>query len=152
MILSPDILATIFAHAAADYPNECCGAVWRVTEDGGERWEATRQTNVQNRLHAEDPRRYPRDARTAYTIDPKELLRMNRRAEEPGQHLALLYHSHPDHDAYFSKEDVAFAAPFGEPAYPGTAYLVVSVREGKVMDHKCFVWDTAQERYVEGEC
>jgi [CysO sulfur-carrier protein]-S-L-cysteine hydrolase len=162
--MTEDILRQIFDHARAEYPNECCGAVWRVAgsaavqaarqQDAGGtgRWEVMRCTNIQNKLHAQDPQRYPRDARTAYTIHPKELLAINRRAEEPGQHLAILYHSHPDHDAYFSSEDVYFAAPFGEPAYPDTAYMVISVRQGEVRDHKCFVWDESRVRYVEGDC
>ncbi|MFN8499804.1 MAG: M67 family metallopeptidase [Anaerolineae bacterium] len=152
LILPDEVRDAIYAHAHDDYPNECCGGVWRVGDGDGAAWEVARYTNVQDELHGRDPERYPRRARTAYTIAAKELLAINRRVEEPGQRLAILYHSHPDHDAYFSEEDVYFAAPLGEPGYPGTAYLVVSVRGGEVRGHRCFVWSDDQEQFIEQAC
>ncbi len=152
MTLPPDMLAAVYAHGQDEYPFECCGAIWRVDGPAGQLWEAVRCTNAQNELHAREPDRFPRDARTAYTISARELLAIHRRAEEPGQNLVLLYHSHPDADAYFSCEDVAMAAPFGEPSYPGVAYLVVSVRGGQAVAHRCFAWDAAAGRYVEAGC
>lgn len=149
MTLPPDILAAVYAHAEADYPNECCGAIWRVDGLAEHRWEAMRCTNDANALHAADPIRFPRTARTAYVISGREVLRINHRIEEPGQRLAFLYHSHPDHDAYFSAEDLAMAAPYGEPSYPDTVHLIVSVRQGRAVGHRCFAWDTAARRYVD---
>jgi len=152
MMLPSDILAAVYAHAQEEYPFECCGAIWQVDDPAGPRWEALRCTNAQNELHAREPDRYPRDARTAYVISARELLAIHRRAEERGQRLAWLYHSHPDADAYFSDEDVAMAAPFDEPSYPGVAYLVVSVRGGRAVTDRCFDWATAACRYVESDC
>ena len=151
-LLPDDVREAIYAHARQDYPNECCGGVWRVGEDDRATWEVVRYTNVQDELHARDPARYPRTARTAYTIAAKELLAINRRVEAPGQRLAILYHSHPDHDAYFSDEDLYFAAPLGEPGYPGTDYLVVSVRDGEVRGHRCFAWSEEQGEFIEQAC
>ncbi len=150
--LPDDVRAAIYDHAAEEYPNECCGAVWLVGDDGNATWEVARYTNVQDDMHARDPQRYPRTARTAYLIAPKELLAINRRVEEPSQRLAMLYHSHPDHDAYFSEEDVYFAAPMGEPGYPGTVYLVVSVRGGNPQGHRCFGWSEDEGRFIEQAC
>ncbi|MFN8471438.1 MAG: M67 family metallopeptidase [Anaerolineae bacterium] len=149
----PDgVREAIYAHAREDYPNECCGAVWLVGDEGSLTWEVVRCTNVQDEMHARDPEHFPRTARTAYTIAAKELLAINRRAEEPGQRLAILYHSHPDHDAYFSDEDVYFAAPLGEPGYPGTSYLVVSVRGGEVQGHRCFGWSDDKGQFIDQAC
>lgn len=152
MLLPAAVLEAVYRHAEADYPYECCGALWLVHDAQGERWEVMPCVNIQNELHAQDPRRFPRDARTAYTIAPRELLAINRRAEEDGQTLAVLYHSHPDHAAYFSQEDLAFAAPFGEPAYPGTTYMVISVRQGKVQGHRCFHWNETSSGYEDVTC
>ncbi len=149
----PDhILTAIYAHVSEEYPNECCGGVWLVGDGSDSTWEVARYTNVQDEMHARDPERYPRTARTAYLIAAKELLAINRRAEEPGQRLAILYHSHPDHAAYFSDEDVYFAAPMGEPGYPGTVYMVVSVRNGDVQGHRCFGWSDDKGQFIEQAC
>lgn len=152
MILPPDIVAAIYAHAQDEYPYECCGAIWQVDGPAGQRWEVMRCTNEANDLHAADPHRFPRDARTAYMISGREVLAINRRLDVAGQRLAFLYHSHPDHDAYFSREDVAMAAPYGEPSYPDTLHLVVSVRQGRAVGHRCFAWDDSARRFVEAGC
>jgi proteasome lid subunit RPN8/RPN11 len=54
----------------------------------------------------------------------------------------VLYHSHPEHDAYFSEEDTRMALFDGEtPIYPETSYLVVSVYDKKVRDQALFSWN-----------
>ena len=137
--------AAITAHAEADYPEEACGFVFGP----GPRLEVVRMQNIQNRLHQEDPASSPRDARTAYCFDPREMLRVLEERERAGMPLRAIYHSHPEHDAYFSEMDSAAAAPFGEPSYPGVTYLVASVRRGKVVDLKAFDWSEAAGKYVE---
>ena len=69
--------------------------------------------NIQNKLHALDPLTYPRTAVIAYTMDPLELdnvIRLKRKTS--ATRLKAFYHSHPNHDAYFSAEDRAFAYSF----------------------------------------
>ena len=127
LVLSETVLATIAEHALETYPEECCGVI--LGGDGGE--EVHRLENIQNRLHATDPETFPRDARTAYTLDPRELETVLEQAERRGLAFKALYHSHPDHDAYFSAEDKACATPFGEPTYPDTAQIVISVMGGE---------------------
>jgi hypothetical protein len=51
--------------------------------------------------------------------------------------------------AYFSEEDQGAATFFGEPAYPGVSYLVVSVAQGEVGSRKGFAWDAATKRFAE---
>ena len=87
--------------------------------------------NIQNELHAKDPQRYPRDARTAYYIDPKDLLRIGE-LEREGFDVAVIYHSHIDAGAYFSETDRRKALVGGEPAYPAATYVVISVVAGQV--------------------
>lgn len=152
MRLPDEIVSAVYAHAEDDYPRECCGAIWLTEGPVGNAWEVMRCANAQDELHARDPQRFPRDARIAYAISPQELLAINRRADTPGERLAVLYHSHPDADAYFSAEDLYFAAPFGEPSYPDTLYMIVSVQAGQARRHGCFAWDAASETYVETRC
>ncbi len=144
-VLSETVFATIAEHALETYPEECCGVI--LGGDGSD--EVHRLENIQNRLHATDPETFPRDARTAYTLDPKELEAVLERAESRGLTFKALYHSHPDHDAYFSAEDKACATPFGEPTYPETAQIVISVMDGKVGRVAVYAWDADAGDFAE---
>ncbi len=146
MKLAKTSLDAIRRHAERTYPNECCGVIV-AGPDGGERVIELR--NVQDEMHARDPERYPRTARTAYTPDAAEFKRAHDLWETPGNRLLAFYHSHPDHDAYFSDEDVAQATPLGEPSYPQAVQIVVSVREGRAGDMKAYRWDEMSASFVE---
>ena len=143
MILTPDEIAKIQAQAAAEYPAESCGVV--LTRKDERRLMPCR--NVQNELHARDPERYPRDARTAYYIDPTDLLRIGR-LEGEGFTVSVIYHSHIDAGAYFSETDRRNAMLGDEPSYPQTTYVVTSVREGRVDGMAAFRWDPAQRDFT----
>ena len=143
-----DLVADMRAHGEKTFPDECCGA---LIQDAEGRLRIRRCTNIQNDLHRDDPEKHPRDARTAYFIDPKELLAVTREVDEVGGEIAVLYHSHPDHAAYFSAEDRARAVieEWNEPIYPDAAYVVVSVMGGEAGDMKAFVWDDDTREYIE---
>ena len=143
--LSKDALDEIERHALEAYPEECCGAVLSVAGSDSVR----RIRNIQNQLYAEDPARNPRDARTAYFMDPKELFALLREAEEQARPIHLFYHSHPEHGAYFSDEDQARAVAWDEPAYPGAGFLVLSVIAGAVEDRLAVTWDPQRGRFVD---
>jgi proteasome lid subunit RPN8/RPN11 len=82
------------------------------------------------------------DAHDGYCIDERELLQALRRAEQQGEVLRVIYHSHVDTGAYFSHADSAAAlGPHGAPLWPGVAQLVVSVYESGVRDAAYFEWD-----------
>jgi proteasome lid subunit RPN8/RPN11 len=98
-------------------------------------------TNAYDRYHKVDPVRFPRTSRTAYLFDPKEWLQVSREADDRGEQIACVYHSHIDAGAYFSVEDRAMAAPDGDPVLPGTVYLVIAVDRGKATAAKLFWWD-----------
>src|SRR3970282_2147069 len=116
MILTPEEYARIQAQALAEYPSECCGVVMERPGAQPERLMLACR-NIQNELHAKDPTRHPRDARTAYYIDPPDLLAMGRHAGQ-GFRVLTIYHSHIDAGAYFSPTDRQHAPINGEPAYP----------------------------------
>jgi proteasome lid subunit RPN8/RPN11 len=142
--LSHAALDELLAHARATHPEECCGAVLSI--DG--RDVVRRFTNVQNRLHREDPAVNPRDARTAYAPEPRELLATLREAEAPGARLKAFYHSHTKVGAYFSGEDRARAMFGDDPAYPDVTYVVVS--DGRIAgEARAFRWDEASRDFAE---
>jgi proteasome lid subunit RPN8/RPN11 len=142
-------LEAIVAQAEREFPFECCGFIIGdgVTE------EVRPITNIQNRKHAEDPAAFTRDARTAFLMDPKEHLAVMNEIDQRKLQLRVVYHSHPDHDAYFSATDRAQACSFdpSEPDYPDTAYIVMSVRSGKFARAAAFAWDSDQKEFAEAE-
>jgi proteasome lid subunit RPN8/RPN11 len=144
MILTSEEYARIRAQAVAEYPGECCGV---VMEREGERLLLPCR-NIQDELHAKDPQVHPRDSRTAYYIDPKDLIAMGRR-EAQGYRVLTIYHSHIDAGAYFSATDKHNALINGEPAYPEATYVVLSVLERRVADAEAFHWDPAQRDFLQ---
>lgn len=135
------------ARAEADYPDETCGLVF----GSGDALEVVPLRNTQNDLHKADPQQNDRTARTAYAFDPSELVRAINSREAQGIALRAIYHSHPDHDAYFSETDRNAAAPpeWGEPTYPGTEYIVFSIRQGKLRATAGFSWSETKRDFVE---
>jgi [CysO sulfur-carrier protein]-S-L-cysteine hydrolase len=143
MVLTAAEQEAIHAQAVEEYPFESCGV---ILARGGER-RLLRCRNAQNELHARDPVRYPRDARTAYYIDPKDLLRIGD-LERQGFAVAVIYHSHVDAGAYFSDTDRRQAVLGGEPAYPDAVYVVTSVVGGAVDAAAAFRWDAARRDFL----
>lgn len=143
VILQPETLSEICGHAKSEFPNECCGAILE-TED---RERVQRCRNIQNELHQKDPDTYPRDARTAYVIHPDDLFKINKASET--QQIKAFYHSHPNHEAYFSEKDKADATVWDEPAYPGTIYLVISIYDTEIRAMKAFAWDEIAKDFIE---
>jgi len=145
LVIDGEALAMVLAHARETHPEECCGA---IIGRAGAADLVLRFTNIQNRLHAEDPLGHPRDARTAYTPEPAELFAALRTAEQPGARLVAFYHSHPVIGAYFSAEDRARAMFGDEPAYPEASWLVVS--DARIAgEARAFRWDPTTGDFLE---
>jgi [CysO sulfur-carrier protein]-S-L-cysteine hydrolase len=145
MKLTQEAWNEISRHAQETFPEECCGVIFSA----GESDLAHRLRNMQNKLHALDPQTFPRTAEIAYAMDPLELEAAIQKAQSKGQELKAFYHSHPNHDAYFSAEDKAFASPFGEPTYPDATQIVISVYNRAVKIIRAFAWSAAQNDFVE---
>ncbi len=133
--------------AELDFPEETCGLLFRKTGN----LEVVPLRNVQNDLHRADPAVHPRDARTAYVFDPGELASAMATREAQGAEMVGIYHSHPDHDAYFSATDRREAAPpeWGEPVYPGVTYLVFSVYDRQLKAVAAFAWSEEKRDFLE---
>jgi proteasome lid subunit RPN8/RPN11 len=145
LFLSQAAWNEISCHAQETFPEECCGVVFSK----GNTDQVHRLRNIQNQLHELDPQTYPRTAAIAYAMDHKELETVLDSSGRNGAKLKAFYHSHPNHDSYFSAEDKAFASPFGEPTFPGAAQIVVSIYDRAVKQICAFAWSEEQKDFVE---
>jgi cysteine synthase B len=105
------VLEAIHDHAAAAYPDECCGAL--IGEESGQVVEAFALSNTTS-----DERR------RRFLIGPEAYRAAEARASEAGGSLIGFYHSHPNHPAVPSAFDL-------EHAWPNQSYLIVSVQAGR---------------------
>lgn len=112
--LSPQAEGEIRAHARAEYPYECCGALFG-TEQGEQR-------RVHYALRLANERMDERERR--FFISPQQVLMAERRARQEGLLLLGFYHSHPDHPAVPSEYDRQHALPW-------YSYVIVSVQQGE---------------------
>jgi [CysO sulfur-carrier protein]-S-L-cysteine hydrolase len=146
------VLDRVSEHARTSYGNdeEACGyltgprEVELLCDDG------VPLQNLANRYHSMDPETYPRTGRTYFLIDPLKFAKAVETCEQANRPMRVLYHSHLDVGAYFSETDAAAATMGGDkPSYEGLRYLVTSVRQGVVDDHKLFAWDPDSKTFVE---
>jgi [CysO sulfur-carrier protein]-S-L-cysteine hydrolase len=144
MYINKEALELMFQHALEEYPYECCGII--TGDEIGQIVHCCE--NIQNKLHDEDPGRYPRDARTAYLIDRKKFEKIVSTAKTQGKDIIAFYHSHPEHESFFSEEDVAAQTVFGEPEFPDVLHVVISVMNRRVYDIKCFKWDREKKEFM----
>ena len=145
LTLQPETLSAIYSHATSEFPDECCGA---VLSDGTQEF-VRKCRNIQNALHREDPATYPRDARTAYVIHPDDLIAIHKETETGYRQIKVFYHSHPNHEAYFSEKDKSDAMMWDEPTYPDATYLVISVYDVEIRDVKAFAYDETSRDFID---
>lgn len=140
---------------------EACGYLRGPASDALRCDEVVAMENLADKLHALDPERYFRTARSFFAFNEKRFDDAVRASLAEGRPVKVLYHSHLDVGAYFSPTDAAVMS-FGEPpaveggpmtlgpgpAWP-LAFLVVSVERGRVVDRRLFVWDAAERAFSE---
>jgi len=138
------LLLEVFQHARECYPEECCGLLTGSNLESPAR--VVRCTNVQSTRVARGESDL--DARRAFWIDEQELLHALRGAEQRGERLVAIYHSHVDTAAYLSFTDLEGAlGPDGRPLYDGTAQLIVSIQESGALGAALFEWDASAQQY-----
>ena len=131
LALRADDLAAIRSHAAAAYPEECCGLLLGDLEAPLAPSTAPPIARVSEVLPAANLDSRPRHG---YDVDPRALLAGHRRAREEGREVVGYYHSHPDAPARPSRRD-------REAALPATSYLIVAVTSGEPADVRCYRQD-----------
>ena len=160
--ISKAVLAAVEADALAGYAKdeEACGYLRGPAADPLRCDEHVKMINVANKLHALDPEVYFRTGRTYFTFNEKKFQDAVTASEQAGTPVKVLYHSHLDAGAYFSPTDAAVMsmgeAPTveGGPITMGTgpnwplAFLVISVREGKIAEHRLFTWSAEARDFV----
>jgi proteasome lid subunit RPN8/RPN11 len=134
------VIDVISQHVESTYPEEGCGLVFA----GPLGLRALPMKNVYDKYHARLPEQFPRTNRTAYRMDELQLERAIEAAEQAGEKLVCIFHSHCDVGAYFSKEDSDMAAPDGLEMRPGLKWAVIAVNRGKTDAYKVFTFQDGQ--------
>ena len=128
LVISGEILAQIYAHGEASYPDE--GAGFLLGYDDGEQRHIAQIFVTENAR--EDEARHNR-----YLVTPKEYLQAEIAAEVMGLSLIGVFHSHPDSPNRPSEFDREWAQPF-------FSYIITSVIEGKAIESRS--WRLTEDR------
>lgn len=144
-------LDALEAEAIAAYARdeEACGYLTGPIEAPQSVDQAHPMPNLANRYHQLDPEAFPRTGRTYFLLDARKFQRALDEGEANGRPVKLLWHSHLDVGAYFSDTDAAAANMGGSAPANDLAYLVTSVQQGAVDEHRLFIWSNPDLRYTE---
>jgi len=137
--LAQSAYVSLRQHGEETYPHECCGVLLGRFDDDGTK-TVVRVAPCGN-TRADSPH-------NRYSIDPKELIRVQREGRERGEDIVGFYHSHPDHPAQWSPTDLAEAHWFG------CSYLITSVEKGKATITNSFELlgaDEAEKKFKDEE-
>lgn len=133
MILAPELLDDVLAHAREEYDAECCGMIaYRTLEDDGA-GEAVRVRRAENVFAS----------RKRFEIDGKELLATLNEFEEAGLELGAIYHSHTHTAPYPSQTDINFAAN-----WPGLEWVIVGLAVQGQPEVRSYLIEDGQVREV----
>jgi proteasome lid subunit RPN8/RPN11 len=123
MLIASALLARIHAAAEAAYPHECCGLlVGRRRADG---------TVVVSEL-APSANVAAGGGRDRFEVDPALRFALMRRLAGSAETIVGHYHSHPDHGAWPSPQDVAMAFE------PELVWLITAVTAGRATGSAAF--------------
>jgi len=147
--LRPEDIQVMYEHGEREYPHEACGVILADRSDPSKNVVLPCR-NVQGELKEKDPEHFGRDADTGYFMDPKDVRSAFDRAAKEKLDVAGFYHSHPDHDVYWSAEDnrAAMWAGSDEPSFPDASNVVVSVFNGKAKNAAIFLWSAAEKAFL----
>ena len=141
-----EILEEIYRHARREYPHECCG--WLAGEKDGAAVSSVRAC-VNMQAQGGHPSAPSRTAETAYVFGAQDLIELNRSldSDTPAR---IIYHSHPNGQAYLSEIDRGVAiSPWGDgPAYP-VQQLVIGIDGWRVVNAALYDWSEDESDFVE---
>lgn len=109
LVIRADLVEAMVAHARRDHPDEACGLL--AGPDGSDRPE--------RHIPMVNAERSP----TFYRFDSSEQLRVWRALEAADEVPVVIYHSHPNTEAYPSRTDIELAAE------PDAHYVLMSTRD-----------------------
>lgn len=127
MVIAPELLAEIVAHARETPREECCGivAVGPAADENGVR-TAMRVYRARN-IHA---------SALKFEIDPREQLRINDAIDGAGWELGAIYHSHVRSEPRPSQTDITFAA-----GLPGIEWIIVGLTDPRAPEVRSYLID-----------
>lgn len=157
------VLDGVEADAKAGYAKdeEACGYLRGPAEEPLLCDEHVAMVNIANKLHQIDPEQYFRTARMFFAFNEKKFDDAVNASREAGHPVKVLYHSHLDAGAYFSPTDAAVMSMGEPPAVEGgeirmgpgpnwpLAFLVTSVRDGEIDEHRLFAWSAEDGGFIE---
>ena len=123
-------LKQIYTHAKETYPHECCGFLLGTFDNGGRVQQVRRAANQNT------------DRTDRFVISPEEFAQVQFAADDAGQDIIGIYHSHPDWPPIPSQTDM-------ESAWEEVYYLITSIHEGMPLNTN--VWrlaDDSPRRFV----
>jgi proteasome lid subunit RPN8/RPN11 len=148
MMLSGKQLRTIYEQCVSAYPKEAVGVLVGLGSSNHQD-RILPCVNVLDELHECDPERYPCGAESGFAINPDRLLLIDAETRAKGWRMKLIYHSHTDGSTELSGADRTSAVSFdGSPLHPNVEYMVVAVKDGKVVGHAFHKWDEERKDFV----
>ncbi len=145
------LLQRCFDQGAQIYPEECCGVLSGAVDAPGTLDGFHPVENIINRLHKEDPERYPRSGKDGYVMEPQTLFKLERQLGKEGREVRVYYHTHPDVGAYFSEEDQKRAMWGDAPLLPGVFFLVCGVKDRKPDGAILAWWDETARAFTSAQ-
>jgi len=142
------VLDEIEQHALESYPSECCGFVFGPAAEPALLDASQREVNEADKYHELDPVTFPRTSNTYFKINELRAARTFEQGQKAGRPVKVIYHSHCDAGAYFSAEDAATFAHGGQLMWP-CAYIVVSVKNGKLAERRLWVHEPGTDGFRE---
>ena len=139
--LSQAAYVSLRQHGEETYPHECCGVLLGQFDDAEAGSKTVSRIARCGNTREDSPH-------NRYSIDPRDLIRIQREGRERGEDIVGFYHSHPDHPAQWSPTDLAEAHWFG------CSYVITSVENGKATLTNSFELtgtDEADKKFVDEE-
>ena len=135
LVLTSQQWSQIEREGSAAYPNECCGAML-----GRDDSQASGGRRIVQRLEPltnafESGEQYHR-----FSLEPRELMLLEKRASAAGLAVLGFYHSHPDHPARPSEYDRSHAWPF-------YSYVIVEICKGSAKEMTSWRLDEVSEQF-----
>jgi proteasome lid subunit RPN8/RPN11 len=143
MLIAPELLEDILAHAREEYDAECCGMIaYTPAPDGASAHAEGAPADEQARAAHVHRARNIYASRKRFEIDGKELLHTINAFEERGWELGAIYHSHTHTAPYPSQTDINFAAN-----WPGLEWVIVGLA-GSEPEVQCYLIEAGAVRPV----
>ena len=111
-------------------PEECCGLI--LGREAARYARLVRCRNEMTRRHLADPLTHPYDGGAAFWMNEGDYLHAQALAEEEGEEVTAVYHSHVDAGAHLSELDLEYAEHPLFP-FPSADQIVIAVHERRVV-------------------